>query len=303
MCVNFIVKLINVVLKAELKNALCDILTVISHLISLLGIIILSRYSTPSLLKYAVLYTTSNVLVTIIGSFVLYKGMLKQVSPKISCINFKLRKDILNIGFKFFFIQIMSMLFFQTSSFFISALIGPEAVVGYNVTQKYFSIGSMVFYMLVEPLWSAYGDAYHKEDFKWIKLTFNRLLKLYWIVMIGMIVMLAIQKPFFQLWLKGKVEVDYILSLLFIIFYALQMYTIIYNSFINATSKLGLSMITGFLMVPAFVPAVLLFTRGLNFGSKGILLALIVVQTLPAAIITPLQSHKILSGSKGIWQK
>ena len=72
MCINFIVKLINVILKAELKNALCDIFTVISHLISFLGIITLSHYTTPSLLKYAVLYTTSNVVVTVIGSIVLY---------------------------------------------------------------------------------------------------------------------------------------------------------------------------------------------------------------------------------------
>ena len=303
MCINFIVKLINVILKAELKNALCDIFTVISHLISFLGIITLSHYTTPSLLKYAVLYTTSNVVVTVIGSIVLYNGILRDVSPKINCVNFKLRKDILNVGIKFFIIQIMTILFFQTSSFFISVLIGPEAVVGYNVTQKYFSIGSMIFYMLAEPLWSAYGDAYHKEDFSWIKSTFRRLLILYCIVVFGLIIMIAVQKPFFKLWLKNKVEVDYILSGLFVVFYSLQMYTIIYNSFINATSKLRLSMITSIFIVPAFIPAVFLFTKYLSLGSKGILLALIIVQTIPAAILTPIQCHKILAGSKGIWQK
>lgn len=303
MCINFVVKLINVILKAELKVALCDTFTVISNLITLVGIILLSHYTIPSLKKYAILYTSSNVIVTFIASLILFKGLLKEVAPKIKYINFKLKNDLLNIGFKFFFIQIMSIIFFQTSSFFISALINPEAVVGYNITQKYFSVGSMIFYMLVEPLWSAYGDAYHKGEYQWIKSTFNRLIKIYLLVVLGLFLMLLIQKPVFKIWLKGKVEVDYILSLLFVIFYALQMYNIIYNSFINATSKLRLSMIMGLLIVPAFILFVLLFTKYLNFGSKGILLALILTQTLPAAILTPIQSYKILNGTPGIWQK
>ena len=303
MCVNFVVKLINVILKAELKVALCDTFTVISHLIALVGIILLSRYTIPSLKKYAILYTSANVFVPLIASIVLYKGLLKEVAPKIKYINFKLKNDLLNIGFKFFFIQIMSIIFFQTSSFFISALISPEAVVGYNITQKYFSLGSMFFYMFFEPLWSAYGDAYNKNEYQWIKSTFNRLRKVFLLVVLGLLFMIIIQKPVFKLWLKGKVEVDYVMSLLFVIFYALQMYTIIFNAFVNSTSKLRLSMIMGLIIVPAFILLVLIFTKYLNFGSKGILLALILTQTLPAAILTPIQSYKILNGTPGIWQK
>jgi len=268
MCVNFVVKLINVILKAELKVALCDTFTVISNLISLMGIILLSRYTTPSLMKYAILYTSSNVIVSLIASLILFRSSLKDISPKINYINFKLKNDLLNIGFKFFFIQIMSIIFFQTSSFFISALISPEAVVGYNITQKYFSMGSMIFYMLSEPLWSAYGDAYHKREYQWIKSTFNRLRKVYLLVFLGLLIMMAIQKPVFKLWVKGKVEVDYTLSLLFVIFYALQMYTIIFNSFVNSTSKLRLSMFMGLIIGPAFVLLVLFFTKYLNLVQK-----------------------------------
>ena len=122
----------------------------------------------------------------------------------------------------------MSIIFFQTSSFFISALISPEEVVGYNIAQKYFAIGSMIFYMFAEPLWSAYGDAYNKKEYQWIKSTFNRLRKVFLLVVLGLLFMIIIQKPVFKLWLNGKVEVDYVMSLLFVIFYSCSYYNKIY---------------------------------------------------------------------------
>lgn len=303
LCLNFVLKLINTILTADLKNGISNGMTVVAHVITFVGILILSKVTAPSILKYALLYTGANFVVTGAASIYFFLGIYRNIAPSISTINFSLWRDLISVGMKFFFIQIMGIVFFQTTSLLISILIGPDSVADYHITQKYFSLVSMLFVMMVQPLWTGYGDAYYRGEYDWIKKTFKRLTKLWFFVFAALLVMIAIQKPVFAIWLKGRIEVDYIMSVLFVIFYSLQMHTVIYNSFINSTSKLKLSMILGAIIVPLYIPIAIVLIKYLHLGPKGMIISLICVQAIPAVILTPIQSHKILNGAPGIWQK
>jgi len=77
----------------------------------------------------------------------------------------------------------------------------------------------------------------------------------------------------------------------------------IYNPFINATSKIKLQMILYVFLSILYLIMAVFFVKYLNFGIKGILLSLVIFHDLPLAILTKIQSGKILNCVPGIWQK
>ncbi|MDZ4121264.1 MAG: oligosaccharide flippase family protein, partial [Candidatus Cloacimonadaceae bacterium] len=297
------IKLINSVLLADMKNAVNDGLSVLAHLLCLVGIILLSKLTTPSLLKYAMLYTGANMIVMLVASIVLYSTLYRKIAPRISSIRIALWKDLVSVGAKFFVIQIAAVVFFQTTSFILSTLVGPESVTDYSITQKYFSMMSLGFAMLAQPLWSGFGDAYHRQDFSWVKKTIKRLHWAWLILVIGMVGMIAIQKFVFRLWVGELIEIDYALSLLFVVYISFQMWNTIYASFINSTSKLKLSLYLAILLVPPFIPGAVLLVKYMDLGAKGLLINLILLQALPAAIIGPIQTNRIINNVRGIWNQ
>jgi len=303
LCLMFVLKLLNTILAADLKNAVSNGFTVISHVISFIGILFLSRFTTPSLLKYALIYTGANLTVQISATIFLFSGMYRSIAPSFRNIDWSLSKNLMGVGIKFFFVQIGAMILFQSMSFIISSFVNPEAVTDYNIHQKYFSMVAMVFYMMANPLWSGFGDAYHKGEHRWIKNTFSRLLKLWILIIVIMASMVCLQDIVFSIWLKGRVQVDYILSFLIVLHFSLQIINTIYNPFINATGKLRLSITMLPAIVLLFLGLAYWFTHDLELGAKGVLIALIIAQGIPAAILSPIQSYKILKGAKGIWNK
>lgn len=301
MCANFVIGLIRTLLMADLKNAVNDGLGFLSHLITLFGIVVLVKASKPSLLYFAILYTGANLMVTGIASIILYRTIYKNIAPSLRFIKWKLRKDLVSVGIKFFFIQICGLVLFQTTSFILSNLVGPEAVTDYNISQKYFMTLTMMFNVLAGPLWSGYGDAFHRGDYGWIQRTFSRLKKLWLILVFALLVMLALQKAFFKIWVGERIIVDYYLSLALVVYLTLNMWNNIYNPFINATSKLKLQIYLGMILVPLYIPMAILFVKYLDFGPTGIVMAMIIIQAVPNALLLPIQSKRILANSAGIW--
>jgi len=300
MCLHFVFKLVSTILIADLKNAISDSLTVFSHVITLIGIIILSKFTTPSIFKYAILYTGANLGVTIIASVYLYRTIYRDIAPSFKHIDLSLRKDLLNVGLKFFLIQIAVLILYQSTNLIISNQLGPDQVTDYSISMQYFSMATMLFTMLLNPLWSGYGDAYHRGDYAWINVTIKRLRYLWILLVIALFLMLAVQKPVFHIWLKDRVVIDYGLSLSFVAYNALRLYDSIYNPLINATGRLKLQMILILIFVPFFIPLSVGLVKYLGLGAKGVVLALIAI-TIPAVVYKPIQCKKILAGEKGIW--
>ena len=303
MCFSFVLKLIDSILAGDLKNSISGLISVIAHILSLIGIILLSKFTTPSILNYALMYTGTNLLVTLLTSIYLYNGMYKEYSPNIKYMDLSLGRDLVSVGVKFFFISLSMNLMFSANGLIISNLLGPEYVTDYSINMKYFSISSMLFSMLVQPLWSGYGDAYHRNDYEWIKKTFRFLHKL-WFIMVGVLVlMIIVQKWVFHIWIGDKIDVDYQLSILFVFYYLFYMLNNIYNPFINATSKIKLQMILYIFLSIIYLIMSVIFVKYLNLGIKGIVLSLVLFHDLPLSILTKIQSEKILNGTPGIWQQ
>jgi len=191
---------------------------------------------------------------------------------------------------------------FKSTPFIISNFLGPESVTNYAIHSHFFSVSAIIIAFFTQPLWSGYGDAYYGNDHKWIKNTFRRMRYIWMAVILLLTSMMILQKPIFALWLHGRIGVNYRLSLLLVIYNIMFAWTGIYNLFLNATSKLRLQLYLNSFMAVLFLVLAWTLVKVIHFGVEGVVAALI-LSTIPAFMLYPIQCQKILNRAGGIWEK
>ena len=157
--IQFVLQLINSIFLSSQKSARVSLNNMISNLFVLIGIFLLTKYTQESLFHIAFLFSTIPVIVLIIVNIYYFKTNFKAFSPSIKSFDFFALKDVLNLGLKFFIIQISVMIFFETSNLLISRFFGPALVTPYNIAFRYFGIVTMIFSILISPDCSACTEA------------------------------------------------------------------------------------------------------------------------------------------------
>jgi O-antigen/teichoic acid export membrane protein len=242
------------------------------------------------------------VLVFIVISIISFSGKYKNIKPSSKEIDFKFSKGLMNLGAKFFFLQICAIIIFSTSSFFIAQFYGPKEVVIYNIVFKYFQIPIMLFSILLSPVWSAVTDAHIKSDFTWLKKTMKQLNLFSGLFTFGVILMLIFSQFIFKAWLGNEIIIPWDLSIVMAIYTTMQIWVAPYSNFINGLGKVKLTMSLTFLGIVVYLALIYLFSN-LFYNSTGVVMA-IICTSLIGTVIQPLQIHKILNGkAKGIWNK
>ena len=105
------------------------------------------------------------------------------------------------VGGKFFLIQIMALVTFQTDNLVISHYAGAASVPEYSLTYTLFGYSSLPQSLLFGYLWTAYNEAIARKDIAWVSRTFHQSLLagiVFSIVMIGGLALIA--QPFIAWW-------------------------------------------------------------------------------------------------------
>ncbi len=301
--IRFIVQLISIVYFADQKPSITNVITTLGQIVSFIIVWFLVKFSqNQDLVLLGSIISAVPVFIFIGVSIIAFSNKYKYLAPNIRQIDFTYTKDLLNVGFKFFFLQICYIIVFSTSNFFIAQLYGPDEVAIYNVAYKYFQIPVMVYSIILSPLWSSVTNAYVLKDYKWLKKTIKQANIVSIIFSFGVIVMQVISQWVFKLWVGNKVIVPVDLCIMLSVFTIIQIFLSPYSHFINGTGILKLTTsLTAFGIV---LYIVLIFVFGNIFSnSSGVVLA-IIFTSLIGAIIQPWQTHKILQlKAKGIWIK
>jgi O-antigen/teichoic acid export membrane protein len=234
---------------------------------------------------------------------ILFSFRYKSIKPSIASIDFSLTKNILNLGVKFFIIQISGIIIYSSTNLIITQFYDPTAVTSYNIAFKYFSIITMVYGILISPFWSSVTEAYELGDIQWLKNTIKKYNYVSGILIIGIIIMLMVSSFVYKWWVGSNIYIPFSLSVVV----ALQtlMYVVFtpYISFLNGVGKIKL--ITYFVVIQSliYIPLVFVFNKYLAIGVAGILLVSIVIE-LPLKITQYIQSNKIINQkAKGIWNE
>ncbi|MCM1759042.1 lipopolysaccharide biosynthesis protein, partial [Bacteroides ovatus] len=299
--IQMVLKTQTTILYALQKSALANFIDAVGQVLSLVGILLLSKFTFPSLNSLAWVVCCCPLLVLFLYTLYVYVYKYKNIAPSFSSIKTVYAKDILSLGGNFFIIQIACLVLYQTTNIIIARVSGSESVTEYNVVFKYLNVATMVFSIIMIPIWSAFTDAFVKEDYMWMRSIYRRLLRLFYLSL-GMLCFMVISYPLvFRLWLGDKVGVHLEMVLIVATFMVVTMWNTIHSQIINGIGKirlqLYLSLMATFLNIP------LAFFLGSIWGAEGVVMSIVIYSILPAIFLN-IQVRKLLyQTAKGIWIK
>ncbi len=302
-CVQFIVRLIGMVLTADQHPAINSLINAGGNLLTLLGVLGLLFFSQRSLIRLGTTYSVLTLIVPLSASILLFRTKYKHLSPAPRFVNFRHTPALMGIGWKFFVIQITTIIVFSTDQIIITRLFGPKEVTPYHVAFKYFNILVVGFGILTGPYWSAFTEAWVKKDIQWIKNTTRNLLRIWFSVVLIAVLMLLLSTPVYRIWVGEKVKISFYLSAVMAAFTLISTWNMIFVNFINGVSKIRIQLIIAIFAGVINIPVSVYLARDLSLGIAGVMLGTC-LSLLPDIFITPIQYFKIIQGkAKGIWNR
>jgi O-antigen/teichoic acid export membrane protein len=268
---NFWFSLINQVFNGLQKTSIVVFNQFLSNVFALVSVYILYRYFESSLFHLAFVYGLSLAMSSVMLSLWFYKKH-NEFIPKIKHYGKVYVKSITSLGFKFFIIQIAVIVIFTTDKILITQLFGPEYVTSYDVVFKLFSIITIAHSLILAPLWSAYSDAYYRNDMQWIKKTIENQLKIYIFIIITTILLGFLTKPIISIWIGDDLFVDVSLIIAMVIFILISAWNNIFSYFINATNQLKIQINTSIIAILINIPLSIFLVKYFNMGTYGIVI-------------------------------
>lgn len=298
-CLQFITQLINTVFFALQSSAYISLLYFIGQFISLFLIFILTK-TTKSNFEYLVLvFAGIPGIVQLIGSLLFYKIKFHDFAPHISFINLKFVKNLFSVGGVFFIIQIGALMLYETDNIVIIQVIGPSQVTIFNIAYKLFSVVILISSIILTPFWSAFTDAYAKNDFDWIKLTLKKMYQYFWGVCVFSIILLFSSPLIFKIWLGSKIKVPFLLSFVMILQVISYCWLMINCYLLNGIGKIKLQFYLYLISMVLNIPLSIFLCK--KIGVVGVTISNLVVY-IYMNIILYVQCKKIINKTaNGIW--
>lgn len=291
-CLQFILQLINVVNFAYQRAALVSGIYLIGNILSLLFILGLKHYFKPHLAYLGMAYIGGNILTLLFFNIYFFRKN-RYLVPSFRYASFSKAKDILKLGGNFFVIQIASLIHFQTVNIIILRYFTPTEVTEYNVAYKLFSIMSIIFGILLAPIWSAVTKAYVEKDYMWIKKLEQRLLNIWMIAVVGIFVLYLASPIIYKIWIDDIVPISNTTNLGVAIYIITVTFGMIYVNMLNGMGRLKTQFYLSIIYIIVFIPITYFFAVKLNLGLIGISISLIITN-VNGIIAAPIEFRRIL---------
>lgn len=302
-CLQMVVNVLVSVAAAFQKVALSSSFNVVGNVLALFVIYVLVRTCPPSMITLSIAIGTMPLLVTLVASVLLFSGPFKQVAPSLTraYVKTEYMGNLLNLGIKFFIINIQAVVLYQSTNVLISYVSSPIQVTCYNIAYRYLNVAMMFYTIITGPLWPAYTDAYARGDFGWMRKTQHKMTKiLAWSIIICLL-MVAVSGPVYQLWIGGEVTVPLTMTLMVGVYVVVYCWMTLNGTFIVGIGKIHLETIVVFVGMSVHIPLALVL--GKMMGAYGVIASMTVI-TMCYAVIFYIQVNKILTQTaKGIWIK
>src|SRR5665647_908901 len=300
-CLNFLFKIVGIIYAAAQKPAFNDLIALLGSLLSLIVIFILTKTTEGTLMNVAIVFSAAPTVILLVAYPITFYGYSKNFRPKFRAIKPNHAKDLMNLGAQFFILQISGLLIFGTSNIIISRILGPEQVAPYNIAFKYFSIATMVFNIIIAPMWSASTDAFAKGDLLWIKKYMNGMQKVSILSTVGVLILILGSNIAYRFWIGTTIIIPFKLSFWMGLYTIIILWSTCFSTFLFGIGKLRIQLINTVIASCFFIPLALWLSKSL--GITGIVIALCITN-LSGAILNPVQYKKIVSGNaSGIWNK
>lgn len=300
--VQFVLELISVVLQADQRAAISNIFKPLANLITIVVILILNYYAHNSLFLACLAMTIPIVIVLLGANIYFFSKRYKVLAPNLKDFRRERLKDIYSLGLKYFSSELSSLIVFSTASFLLSHYVNPLEAAVYNTAWTYFGVLVMFNAMVLTPMVAAVTDAYVKEEEIWIKNAFKKIRLYSLLLTIASLILLAVSQVAFHLWVGNKIIIPWNLSIIMTVFFICDIWSTPYRKFLGGIGKMNVSVILSFIKIVLFFPVAITLVK--MCGSLGLVLSMLIVNSLPNLILGICQYHLIISHkAKGIWNK
>lgn len=300
-CVQFMLQPIKSMLTAMHQPFMTSLILLIIQFLTFVLTWVLTLYTAGSLMNLVLVVAGVPVLVFIVANIYLFSMGLKDYCPKLSAIDMKSARSLLGTGGVFFFIQIGALILYQTDNIIITRTLGPQEVTTFNLAFKYFQIMSMLFVIALTPYWSAFTDAWAKQDTDWIKHSINKMKAIWAYTSIGTVLLLVVSPIAYHIWIGNTVIIPFRLSIAMTLYATINNWQGIYAYALNGIGKLRLQLICILLAAIINIPLSIVLIRWL--GVAGTVFANVIISVIVNFVYTRQTKLIINYKATGIWNK
>ncbi len=297
----FVLQLVKMVITADQRPALANLMNTIVNVLQLVAIYVLVKKEMNSLVVLSITMGSINLVVPLVANFLFYHGRYRDYAPSWKFVEIKYVRDLLGLGFTFFILQGAALVVFMTDNLIISRVLGPEEVPAYNISYRYFNLAAVFFGLVTTPFWSAFTEAFAKNDMIWIRKMFKKLLGLWVVVSVICVAMFFGAPSVYDIWIKNAVEIPQILNLAMMLWIIASTGMSIFGTFLSGVGKLKLSLYQAVFVMVINIPLSIYLAGFDSLGSAGVILASL-FGVLIRLFFQPVQCWKIMRGTAtGIW--
>ncbi|RYD95040.1 MAG: hypothetical protein EOP54_16490 [Sphingobacteriales bacterium] len=299
----FFVQLVGVIFIAHQMSSKNDLILTLSSMISLLTVFIISKVLPPgNILVLSLAITLVPVLLYVLFSLLAFSDRFKDIRPSARYVRIGYSRALLSLSGRFFIVQVTALVVYASANVVVANLFGPKEVIVYNTAFTIFNATIMMMALCLSPVWSSVTDAYALKDFTYLKKTLRRLNYLALLLSAGVLLLLGISNFIFDIWLKGKVIIPFMLSSSMAFYAIIYMFQAPYSIFINGMGKMKITSRLAIISIAVYLAAAIVLSKLLN-SSAGVILA-IALCGLISLVIERIQVKKLLNNTAtGIWNK
>ncbi|TDK42038.1 lipopolysaccharide biosynthesis protein [Algoriphagus formosus] len=300
-CLRFVFNTITFICFSKLDPVYVQLMGFLGKVLSLCIIIGLSKFITFDLFLLGLIYSSTPVAILFLFSIYLFKSRYSYLIPNIKNFKAEYLKELLNLGGKFFLIQISTIVFYQSQNLIITQIFGPLAVTEYSITFQLFSVITILFSIILTPFWSAFTDAYSKEDVEWIRKSLKRMVNVWVLFVFFSFLIFFGFDLILEVWIKKEIFISSDLKFSILAYVVINSLLSIYSNFLNGVGKVSIQYYLAIIFALFQIP--LSIFCGRHFGVAGVLFPSILFSVFTFAIFY-IQTGKILNKSAiGIWNK
>lgn len=174
------------------------------NVLSLVALLIVTR-TEGGLIWLVIAISGSGLLFGLVNAAWLFTYHRPQVAPRLGSVRLSSVRDLGGVSGKFFLIQIVGLVIFQTDNLVVAHFLGAAKVPSYSLTHTLFSYTTLLQGILFTYLWPAYTEAIARRDIAWVQRIFHLdLVGSVAFSTVAAAVLIVIAKPFI-LWWAGPV--------------------------------------------------------------------------------------------------
>ena len=292
----FFLRLVLSILYAMQKPAIANLIALISHSLILVFVYLFRVESVEkSLIILSIMQAVTVNLPLIAATIWVFCKLLRDAKPGIKYYIPKLAKEILSLGYQFFWIQLALLVINSTNDFLIANLFGPNYVVEYQVYDKVFILISSGFSLITVPVWSAVTKAMVEKRADWIKKTYLMLIMLGGAVCVGSLILPLLYQNIVNIWLQDKaIQISLFNAYMFAVYNSVLVLNYASTSIANGMGLLDIQMKCNTAAAILKIPLVYVLARFTNDWICVIGVNILIM--LPCAVLQPVVIRRKLKG-------